>query len=171
MKEIWSWIQLAATVTGGALGWFIGGFDGLIYTLVAFVVCDYVTGVLRAVAEKKLSSRIGAQGIVKKITIFIMVGIANMVDVHLLGGGSALRTAVLFFYISNEGISMLENAGTLIDIPEVLRNALAQLHTKSGSKTTVPSGSDEHEYIVPPHPTPGAGTENESETEEPDNES
>jgi len=169
MKEIWSWIQLAATVTGGALGWFVGGFDGLITVLVAFAVCDYITGVLRAVSEKKLSSRIGAQGIVKKITIFIMVGIANMVDVHLLGGSSALRTAVLFFYISNEGISMLENAGTLIDIPDALKNALAQLRGKTNAGK--PGEPTESEYITPPHPEPGVGIENENETEESTNES
>ena len=97
MKDIWNWVQLAATAVGGALGWFIGGFDGLVYTLVACVAADYITGVLRAVAEKKLSSRIGAQGIVKKLAIFVVVGIANVVDTQLLGGASALRTAVLFF--------------------------------------------------------------------------
>ena len=153
MKEIWNWIQLGAVTVGGALGWFVGGFDGLVYTLVAFVAADYITGVLRAVAERKLSSRIGAQGIVKKLAIFLVVGIANVVDAQLLGGASALRTAVLFFYISNEGISMLENAGAIIPIPAVLRNVLAQLNGKNIPQTGEPSEPG-GEYIIPPHPTP-----------------
>jgi len=134
MKEIWNWIQLAIAAIGGGLGWFLGGFDGVLYTLVAFVVADYISGILRASYEKRLSSRIGAQGIVKKIGVFVMVGVAHLMDTHLLGGAAALRTAILFFYISNEGISVLENLSAVgLKIPRQLKDILAQLHGKSGS--------------------------------------
>jgi toxin secretion/phage lysis holin len=136
MKEIWNWIQLAIAGAGGFLGWFLGwflgGLDGLIYALIAFVVVDYVTGVLRAVVEKKLSSRIGAHGIAKKVAIFLLVGVAHMLDTHFLGNTGALRAAVICFYLSNEGVSLLENATAIgLPIPEKLKDVLAQLH---GSK-------------------------------------
>jgi toxin secretion/phage lysis holin len=104
MKSIWTGIQVGLTAIGGFLGWFWGGMDGLIYALIAFVVVDYVTGVMRGIIEKNLSSRIGARGIFKKILIFLLVGIGHLADVYLLSDGNALRTAVLFFYLSNEGI-------------------------------------------------------------------
>ena len=113
MKEIWTAIQVGLAGVGGFLGWFLGGMDGFIYALIAFVVCDYISGVLRAVVEKKLSSRIGAHGIIKKVVIFLIVGVAHLADVYLLHDGDALRTAVIFFYISNEGISLLENAAVI----------------------------------------------------------
>lgn len=95
------------------------------------MVVDYLTGVLRAVAEKQLSSRVGARGIAKKVVIFLLVGIANLADVNLLGDGAALRTAVIFFYIANEGVSLLENAAAMgLPVPEKLKEALAQLHGK-----------------------------------------
>ena len=135
MKEIWSWIQTAFTVLGGLLGWFLGGFDGFLYALVALMVADYITGVMCAIVEKKLSSEIGFKGIFKKVLIFILVGVGHLIDTNLIGDGSVLRTAIIFFYCSNEGVSMLENAGRLgLPIPEKLKDILAQLHNKGGEQ-------------------------------------
>ena len=135
MKEIWSWIQTAFTVLGGLLGWFLGGFDGFLYALVALMVADYITGVMCAIVEKKLSSEIGFKGIFKKVLIFILVGVGHLIDTNLIGDGSVLRTAIIFFYFSNEGVSMLENAGRLgLPIPEKLKDILVQLHNKGGKE-------------------------------------
>jgi toxin secretion/phage lysis holin len=132
MKEIWIAIQVGFATVGGFLGWFLGGFDGMIYALVAFMAVDYITGFLRGILEKKLSSRIGARGIVKKVTMFLIVGVAHLADEYLLHSGDALRTAVLFFYISNEGISLLENAAAIgLPIPTKLKDVLAQLHKRT----------------------------------------
>lgn len=132
MKTIWAWTQTAFAAIGGFLGWYLGGLDGFLYTLIAFVAADYITGVLRAAVEKKLSSRIGARGIAKKVAIFLVVGVGHLIDTYLLGGeGAALRTAVIFFYIANEGISLLENATAIgLPVPEELKNVLQQLHGK-----------------------------------------
>lgn len=136
MKTIWAWTQTAFAGIGGVIGWYLGGLDGFLYTLVAFVVVDYITGVLRAVVEKKLSSRIGAHGIAKKVALFLVVGIGHLIDTYLLGGESAaLRTAVIFFYIANEGISLLENATAIgLPVPDKLKDVLAQLHGKDEQK-------------------------------------
>ena len=135
MKEIWNWIQLALSAIGGAVGWFFGGMDGLIYALLVFVVADYITGVMCAIADKKLSSEVGFKGICKKVLIFVMVGIGNIIDVQVLGQAGVLRTAVIFFYLSNEGVSMLENAGHLgLPIPAKLKDILEQLHNRTEDK-------------------------------------
>jgi toxin secretion/phage lysis holin len=132
MKTIWTWTETAIAAVGGVLGWYLGDLNGVIYALIAFAVVDYITGVLRAIVEKSLSSRIGAKGIVKKVAIFLVVGIAHLADVYLLGDGEALRTAVIFFYLANEGISLLENATAIgLPVPEQLKDVLAQLHKKS----------------------------------------
>lgn len=129
MKEFWNGIQLVFAVIGGWLGWFLGECDGLMYALIAFVIADYVTGVMCAVSDKQLSSEVGFKGICRKVLIFVLVGMANILDMHVIGTGCVLRTAVLFFYISNEGVSVLENAGHLgLPIPERLLNVLEQLH-------------------------------------------
>ena len=128
MKETWNWIQLGIVGTGGFRGWFLGGADGSLFTLLAFVVVDYITGVLRAVNEKKLSSSIGSKGITKKVMIFLLVGIAHMLDVEIIGNGNVLRDAVIFFYISNEGISIIENAVKIgLPIPKKLQDVLEQI--------------------------------------------
>ena len=133
MKDIWSWIQAAIAAIGGTLGWYLGGLDGFLYALITFVVVDYITGVLRAIVEKKLSSRIGAHGIAKKVAIFLVVGIGHLIDTYLLGGtGAPLRTAVIFFYIANEGVSFLENATSIgLPVPAKLKDILAQLHDRA----------------------------------------
>ena len=132
--KTWQWIQAVFTALGGWLGWFLGGCDGLIYALIAFVVVDYITGVMCAVVNKQLSSEVGFRGIFKKVLIFMLVSVGNIIDQQLIGGGSVLRTAVIFFYLSNEGISIIENAGNLgLPIPQKLKDVLAQLKDK-GSK-------------------------------------
>ena len=132
MKEFWNVIQLVFAAIGGWLGWFLGGCDGLLYALIAFVVVDYVTGVMCAVVDKTLSSAVGFRGIFKKVLIFLLVGVANILDAQVIGTGCVLRTAVIFFYISNEGVSLLENAGHLgLPIPTKLKAVLEQLHERA----------------------------------------
>ena len=133
MKEFWTTIQLVFAGIGGWLGYFLGGCDGLLIALAVFATVDYITGVLCAIADKKLSSTVGFKGICRKVLIFILVGIANVVDVNVIGDGSILRTAVIFFYLSNEGVSLLENAAHLgLPIPEKLKEVLEQLHDRGG---------------------------------------
>lgn len=137
MKDVWHVIQVIFAGLGGFMGWFLGGADGFLYTLIAFVVVDYLSGVMRAVANKKLSSDVGFKGVFKKVLIFVMVGVGHLLDTHIIGAGSVLRTAVIFFYLSNEGISLLENAGSLgLPIPQKLRDVLAQLHDKGDKGAT-----------------------------------
>ena len=129
MKEFWNGIQLLFAIIGGWLGWFLGECDGLMYALIAFVIADYVTGVMCAVSDKRLSSKVGFKGICRKVLIFVLVGMANILDMHVIGTGCVVRTAVLFFYISNEGVSVLENAGHLgLPVPAKLLDVLEQLH-------------------------------------------
>lgn len=134
MKEFWNTIQLIFAAVGGWLGYFLGGCDGLLIALVIFAVVDYITGVMCAVADKKLNSEVGFKGICRKVLIFLLVGIANILDVQVIGTGSVLRTAVIFFYLSNEGVSLLENAAHLgLPVPETLKDVLEQLHDRSES--------------------------------------
>lgn len=136
MKEFWNTIQLIFTAVGGWLGYFLGGCDGLLIALVVFAVVDYITGVMCAVADKKLNSEVGFKGICRKVLIFLLVGIANILDVQVIGTGSVLRTAVIFFYLSNEGVSLLENAAHLgLPVPEKLKEVLEQLHERSEGDT------------------------------------
>lgn len=138
MREIWNWTQLSLAALGGFLGWFLGGVDGFLYALVAFVAIDYVTGIMCAIVERVLSSEIGYRGIFKKVLIFALVGVAHIIDQNIIGDGSIIRTAVIFFYLSNEGISIIENATRLgLPIPEKLRDVLEQLKDgvdKEGTK-------------------------------------
>lgn len=133
MKEFWNTIQLVFAAIGGWLGYFLGGCDGLLIALVVFVVVDYLTGVMCAIADHKLSSAVGFKGICRKVLIFLLVGIANILDVQVIGSGSVLRTAVIFFYISNEGVSLVENAAHLgLPVPDKLKDVLEQLHDRDG---------------------------------------
>jgi len=132
MKEFWTTIQVIFAAIGGWLGWFLGGRDGLLIALLAFVAIDYVTGVMCAIVDKKLSSAVGFKGIFKKILIFVLVGVGHILDTMVIGTGSVLRTAVIFFYLSNEGISLIENAGYLgLPIPAKLKAVLEQLHDRA----------------------------------------
>lgn len=135
MKAVWNWIQVVMAGLGGFLGWFLGGMDGFMYALIAFVVIDYLTGVMCAIVDKELSSEVGFKGLFRKILIFVMVGIGHLIDSQIIGEGNVLRTAVIFFYMSNEGISLLENATRLgLPVPQKLRDVLSQLHGHSNKE-------------------------------------
>ena len=132
MKEFWNTMQMVFAAVGGWLGYFLGGCDGLLIALVVFAVVDYITGVMCAINDKKLSSEVGFRGICRKVLIFFLVGVANILDVQVIGTGSVLRTAIIFFYLSNEGVSLLENAAHLgLPVPEKLNAVLEQLHDRA----------------------------------------
>lgn len=132
MKDFWNVIQLIFSAFGGWLGYFLGGCDGLLYTLLVFTAMDYITGIMCAVNDHTLSSEVGFRGICRKVLIFMLVGIANILDADVVGTGSVLRTAVIFFYISNEGVSLLENAAHLgLPVPEKIKMVLEQLHDRA----------------------------------------
>lgn len=136
MDNVIKVLQSALTVVGGFLGYFIGGCDGLVIALLSFVVIDYVTGVFLAFEKKEISSEVGFHGICKKVLIFILVGVANILDVHVIQTGAILRTATIFFYLANEGISILENSSALgLPVPKKIQDALAQLRKKSEDDT------------------------------------
>lgn len=132
MREFWNTIQLIFTAVGGWLGWFLGGSDVLLFALIAFVVIDYITGVMCAIADKKLSSAVGFKGICKKVLIFALVGGGHILDAFVIGSGSVLRTAIIFFYLSNEGVSLVENCAHLgLPVPQKLKDVLEQLHNRA----------------------------------------
>ena len=129
IELIWTKVQMVATLIGGWLGYFLGGLDGLLIALIIFMILDYITGLMCAVIDKKLSSAVGFRGICKKVLILMLVGLANVIDMHVVGTGSALRGAVIAFYLSNEGLSLLENAAHIgLPVPEKMKEVLAQLH-------------------------------------------
>lgn len=131
MKDVWNVVQVVFAAVGGGIGWFFGELDGFFYALLAFVVIDYLTGVMCAIADRSLSSEVGFRGIFRKVLIFVMVGAGHILDAQVVGSGDALRTAVIFFYISNEGVSLLENAAHIgLPVPEKLKEVLAQLHDR-----------------------------------------
>lgn len=128
---IWAKLQMTITAIGGWLGYFVGGMDGLLTALLILMTIDYITGIMCAIVDKQLSSAVGFKGICKKVLILMLVGVAHVIDLHVVGTGEALRSAVICFYLSNEGVSVLENAGRLgLPIPEKLKAILAQLHDK-----------------------------------------
>ena len=140
---IWTKLQMAFAAIGGWLGYFLGGIDGLLTALIIFMVLDYITGLMCAIIDKKLSSAVGFKGICKKVLILLLVGVANIVDVHVVGTGSALRGAVVCFYLSNEGLSLLENAAYIgLPVPEKLRTVLAQLHNRDDKTDTTENRED-----------------------------
>jgi toxin secretion/phage lysis holin len=131
IELVWTKVQIAVTAFGGWLGYFLGGMDGLLIALVVFMALDYITGVMCAIADKKLSSGVGFKGISRKILIILLVGVAHIIDTKVVGTGSALRSAVVCFYLSNEGLSLLENAAHIgLPIPEKLKDTLAQLNRR-----------------------------------------
>ncbi|MBQ8976110.1 MAG: phage holin family protein [Succinivibrionaceae bacterium] len=135
MRELWNILQAVFTGIGGWLGYFLGGCDGLLYALIAFTVIDYISGVMCGIVDNNLSSEIGFKGICRKVIVFMLVGVATILDTRIFQTGSVLRTAVIFFYLSNEGISLLENASHLgLPIPTVVKKTLNQLHDKSENK-------------------------------------
>ena len=147
MRDFWNIMKLTFSAIGGWLGYFLGGCDGLMYALLVFVIIDYITGVMCAVNDHKLSSAVGFRGICRKILIFLLVGLAHILDVYVLGQTGVLRTAVIFFFLANDGLSILENAAYLgLPVPEQLKDVLEQLHdrdAKSGEVETVMGEIDE----------------------------
>lgn len=133
MKELFPYVQSVSAFIGGTIGYFLGEWDMLLYALLVFVIIDYISGVMCAVSDKNLSSAVGFKGICRKGLIFIMVGVANVLDITILNNTCVLRSAVIFFYLSNEGISLLENSAHLgLPIPKKLKDILKQLHEKDG---------------------------------------
>ncbi len=131
MKTSFYYLQSGFFALGAIVGGFLGGKDGLLYALLVLVILDYITGVLNAIDQKRLSSSVGYKGIARKVLIFVLVGMANVVDVYILGKAGVLRATVIFFYISNEGISILENASYLgLPVPQKFQRVLKQLHQK-----------------------------------------
>ena len=128
MKQIIPTLQYVFAGIGGFMGWFLGGLDGFLYALILFVVIDYITGLLAGFVQKKLSSEIGFKGICKKVAIFCLVGVGHVIDSLVIGSGSVIRTAVIFFYLSNEGISIIENVAIIgLPVPKKLIEVLEQL--------------------------------------------
>lgn len=133
MKNLINILQTIFATAGGYIGWFLGGVDGFMYALISFVVIDYLTGLMVAVLERKLSSEVGFRGLFKKVLIFAFVGIGNIIDLYVIQNGSAIRTAVIFFYVSNEGISIIENSAKIgLPIPQKLKDILKQLNKEEG---------------------------------------
>lgn len=141
---VWAKVQMAFAAIGGWLGYFVGGADGLLITLLVFMVLDYITGVMCGIADKKLSSAVGFKGLCRKVVIIALVGVGHVVDMHVIGTGGALRSAVICFYLSNEGVSLLENAAHLgLPVPDKLKDILAQLHSREGKGDTTGIGDGE----------------------------
>lgn len=128
MTDVMLAIKSALAAIGGVIGYFLGGVDGLMITLISFIAVDYISGVLVAIAKHKLNSEIGFKGICKKVLIIALVGVANLIDIHVIRSGAVARTAVIFFYAANEGISIIENATKLgLPVPEKLKTILEQM--------------------------------------------
>lgn len=133
---IWTKIQIAVSAIGGWLGYFLGGMDGMLIALIVLMSLDYISGVMCAIIDKKLSSAVGFRGVCKKVFILMLVGVAHIIDLHVVGTGSALRGVVICFYMSNEGLSLLENAAHVgLPIPDKLKDILAQLHDRDKKET------------------------------------
>lgn len=126
IEKLFNTISVAGGITGGILTYWLGGFDLLLKTLLFLTVADYVTGIMKAVYTCTLSSSIGFKGLLKKITVFIVIAVANVIG-DLMGDAFALREVVAMFYICNEALSLLENAAVFVPIPDKLKNVLLQL--------------------------------------------
>lgn len=147
MKEFWNVIQAMFAAVGGWLGYFLGGCDGLLYALVVFVLVDYFTGIMCAVNDKNLSSEVGFRGICRKILIFLLVGVGHILDVFILGETGVLRTAVIFFFLANEGLSILENSAYLgLPVPYQMKLVLEQLHDRAEKSGLVGQENTEDQY-------------------------
>lgn len=127
--------KIGATMIGAIVGYLWGGWSTLLGVLLAFVIIDYVTGLLAAGSEGKLSSAIGFKGIARKVVIFLLVAVAHLIDVALGGNNDIFRDATIFFYIANELISIIENAGRAgLPVPEKLTNAVEVLRGNKNEK-------------------------------------
>ena len=139
---LWTKIQVAFTAIGGWIGWFLGGADGMLMALLLLMALDYISGVMCAIEDRTLSSAVGFRGVMKKVLLLMLVGVANVLDVHVVGGGAILRGAVICFYLSNEGLSLLENAAYLgLPVPEKLKDVLSQLHHRDEKEKEAHNGA------------------------------
>ena len=129
IEKLFNWISLLIGIAGGVLAHYMGGWDRLLRTILFLAVCDYVTGCIKAIYMKRLSSEIGFKGLLKKIVMFIVIAVSYIIQ-ELIGGAIPLREVVIMFYIANEGISLLENAAIFVPIPERLKDVLLQIRDK-----------------------------------------
>lgn len=133
MENIIGAIKGCAAIVGGVLGLLIGKVDGVLIALLVFMAIDYLSGIMVACKQHTLSSEVGFTGIAKKVFVLLLVIVGNVLDVYVLGGGAVMRSAVIIFYLANEGLSILENAGNLgVPYPDKLRAVLAQLKDGDG---------------------------------------
>ena len=133
IHKLFNSFSYAGGVVGGFLCYWLGGWDTFLKALVALVILDYITGVLKAIATKTLSSSIGFIGLIRKIIIFLVVATGVIVQ-RVIGDSIPLREIVIMFFICNEGISLLENASQFIPIPDKLKETLIQLRDKNDKK-------------------------------------
>lgn len=135
MSKIQIIIDSVAGAVGAVLGFMYGEVTGLFWALIAFMALDYITGVIVAVIEKRLSSEVGFRGLAKKFLILVFVAVGHIADTYILGGTPAAMSAVMLFYIANEGISIIENAAALgLPVPKKLTNIMEQIKNKSESE-------------------------------------
>ncbi len=135
-------IQIIITLLGGLFAYLFGELDAFLYALIIFIVIDYITGLMIAFNNKKLSSSVGFKGITKKCTMLLMVIVANIIDKNILQDGNVIRTAVIFFYLSNEGISIIENASALgVPVPKKLLKVLEQINDDEVLENTESEGN------------------------------
>lgn len=128
MDKVVRFFRTIVIAMGAALGVFLGRPDGLLITLICFAIVDYVTGVVSAAINHKLNSATGFKGIAKKLFMFALVGVANLIDINALAGTAVLRSAVICFYLANEALSIIENAGEIgLPIPKKLKKLIEQL--------------------------------------------
>lgn len=121
----------ASAAVGGVVGFLYGQLNGLFWAVIALMAIDYITGVIVAVLDKKLSSEVGFRGLVKKLFILVLIAVGHILDAYVIGQGAAFMTAVMLFFAANEGISIMENAANLgLPIPKKLRDVLEQLKDK-----------------------------------------
>ena len=142
MSRIQIIIDSIAGAVGAVLGFMYGEVNGLFRALIAFMILDYVSGVLVAIAEKKLSSAVGFKGIAKQLLILVFLSVGHIADTYVLGGVPVAMTAVMLFYIANEGISIVENASALgLPVPQKIKNVLRQIKSKSGEDDSENKGN------------------------------
>lgn len=130
MQKYFNIVSMFLSVVGGAIGYWCGGYDTLLKTIIMLVVLDYATGIIRAIYKKNVSSTLCFGGILKKITIFIIIAMSFTIQ-KLIGGAIPLREVVIMFFIGNEGISVLENASQVIKVPKQLKDVLLQIREES----------------------------------------
>ena len=133
VEKLFNWASVAGAVIGGYMCQFLGGWDVILKALVALVILDYITGVLKGFATKTLSSQIGFNGLVRKIMMLIVIATAVIIQT-VIGDSIPLREIVIMFFICNEGISLLENASEFVDIPEPLKEALIQIRDNNNGE-------------------------------------